>query len=622
MDNSYRVPFALDRFLRPGRARTRRFRSLLTVGLLFVLAGLVPQGVLAQEPEAPPQAEAAPSPPALDVLMQAPSNAMAPVVDRFSEDREALLRRYDAPYAPERRQRLASFYEDWRQKLEAVDFDQLGVEGQIDHVLLRHEIQSRMHKLDRQGRRHAEMESYLPFASTVTDLFYDWRKDPSIDPRAAADTLAALTQRIEQRREELSGQSAESSAERVVAYRAANAVDELREKLHEWYQFYEGYHPEFTWWAEEPYGTARERLDEYSSFLRHEVVGVEEGEEEPLIGDPIGREALEQDLHYEMIPYSPEELIAIAEQELAWGKEQMRKAAREMGHGDDWKAALEEVKTRHVEPGEQPKLAKTLAEEAVSFVRERDLVTVPPMAEEVWRMQMLSPEWQRRAPYFLGGEIVRVAYPTKGMSHENKLMSIRGNNRHFSRAVVHHELIPGHHLQGFMTDRYNAHRDLFSTPFWGEGWALYWEMLLWDLDFPQSPEDRIGMLFWRNHRAARIIFSLRFHLEEMTGEEAVDFLVEEVGHERANAEAEVRRSIIGTYPPLYQAGYMLGGLQFRALHEEFVENGEMTNREFHDRILKGGRMPVEMVRARLLEEPLPRDFETSWRFYGDPLEEE
>jgi uncharacterized protein (DUF885 family) len=197
---------------------------------------------------------------------------------------------------------------------------------------------------------------------------------------------------------------------------------------------------------------------------------------------------------------------------------------------------------------------------------------------------------------------------------------MRGNNVHFSRATVHHELIPGHHLQGFMTSRYNSHRRVFSTPFWGEGWALYWEMLLWDLGFPQPPEDRVGMLFWRMHRAARIIFSLGFHMEEMTPQEAIDFLVDRVGHERANATAEVRRSFNGSYSPLYQVAYMIGGLQIRALHEDLVSSGRMTNREFHDAILKGGRMPIEMVRARLEVEPPPRDFTPSWRFYGDPLE--
>ena len=204
------------------------------------------------------------------------------------------------------------------------------------------------------------------------------------------------------------------------------------------------------------------------------------------------------------------------------------------------------------------------------------------------------------------------------MTHEEKLMSLRGNNEHFSRATVHHELIPGHHLQGFMTSRYNSHRRAFGTPFWGEGWALYWELQMWDMDFPRSPEDRIGMLFWRMHRCARVIWSLGFHLGDMTPAEAVEFLVERVGHERENALGEVRRSFEGTYPPLYQLAYLMGGFQFRALYQELVEDGDWGAKEFHDAVLRGGRMPVEMVRARLLGEKIERDYESSWRFRGEP----
>jgi uncharacterized protein (DUF885 family) len=125
------------------------------------------------------------------------------------------------------------------------------------------------------------------------------------------------------------------------------------------------------------------------------------------------------------------------------------------------------------------------------------------------------------------------------------------------------------------------------------------------------------MLFWRAHRAARIIFSLRFHQGTMTPQEAVDFLVDRVGHERANAEGEVRRSLAGDYSPLYQSAYMLGGLQFRALHQELVGGGRMTDRAFHDAILQGGRMPVEMVRARLTGQALTRGYDARWRFAGD-----
>jgi hypothetical protein len=586
------------------------------LGALLILCGLlIPRGSGAQTP---PDS----SLPSLEAMRSPEPSAMRPLVQRFTEDREALLRRYDAKYAPERWRRLEQFYTHWEEQLAAVNYDGLGVEGRIDHVLLRNEIQQRQHRLDRARRRAAEMERYIPFASTITDLFYAWRAGPEIDPRAAADTLARLRDRIARLRRRVDGEASVDAEGRVVAHRAANAVDDLRSYLEEWYTFYDGYHPDFAWWVEQPYQEARQGLADYRTFLRREVVGIEPEAEKPLIGDPIGREALQKGLQYEMIPYSPEELIALARQELAWGKARMREAARAMGHGDDWRAALEAVKTRHVAPGEQPALIQDLADEAVSFLRERDLVTIPPLATEVWRMTMLSPEWQRTSPYFLGGEVVRIAFPSESMTHENKLMSIRGNNRHFSRAVVHHELIPGHHLQGFMTDRYKAYRGAFATPFWGEGWAFYWETRLWDLDFPRSPEDRIGMLFWRNHRAARILFSLRFHMGEMSGPEAVDFLVQEVGHERANARAEVRRSILGTYPPLYQASYMVGGLQFRALHDELVENGEMSNRTFHDRILKGGRMPVELVRARLRGEQIPKDYESSWRFYGTPTDEE
>ena len=67
-----------------------------------------------------------------------------------------------------------------------------------------------------------------------------------------------------------------------------------------------------------------------------------------------------------------------------------------------------------------------------------------------------------------------------------------GSGVHFSRATVHHEVIPGHHLQGYMNARHRPWRRTFRTPFWTEGWALYWEFRLWDLGFPQSPENRIG----------------------------------------------------------------------------------------------------------------------------------
>jgi hypothetical protein len=291
------------------------------------------------------------------------------------------------------------------------------------------------------------------------------------------------------------------------------------------------------------------------------------------------------------------------------------KASRELGFEDDWRKAQNHVKTKHVEPGAQPKVIKELALEAERFLEQRKLITVPPLCKETWRIGMMSAGRQRVNPYFTGGEVISVSFPTDEMTHRDKLMSMRGNNLHFARATVHHELIPGHHLQDFMMARYRPYRRRFRTPFWKEGWAVYWEMHLWDLGFAKSPEDRIGMLFWRKHRCARIIFSLGYHLNTMTADEAVDFLVKRVGHERRNATAEVRRSIQGGYPPLYQCAYMLGALQFRAMHRNLVGGGKMTERQFHDTVLRQNSMPIEMVRAALDKDvKLTRDYVARWKF--------
>ena len=76
-------------------------------------------------------------------------------------------------------------------------------------------------------------------------------------------------------------------------------------------------------------------------------------------------------------------------------------------------------------------------------------------------------------------------------------------------------------------------------------------------------------------------------------------------------------------PPLtswfsYQIADLIGGLQLYAMRKEMVGSGRMSLREYHDAVLTGGRMPVEMVRARITGQPLTRDYQARWRFYQPP----
>lgn len=557
--------------------------------------------------------------PAIVLIGQIPADPsstsqLRSTIESFSQDVGAFNRLYTAQTSQNRAERFRQLYADYLSTLERLNFDSLNHAEQIDYLLFANHLRRETRELDRDKVQFTEMAELLPFAKTISDLEDQRRRLESIDAGKTASLLDALVRQIVDTQKAVeSGKIVKPK--RTVANRTVRTLNELRQTLRGWYNFHNLYDPVFSWWNKKPYEAVDDALNKYTAFVTTKLVGIAADDRTTIIGDPIGREVLIEELQFEMIPYTPEELVDIANKEFEWCIAEFKKASREMGFGDDYMKAIEAVKQKYVEPGNQPALIRDQAREAIEYVKKNDLVTVPKTAEETWRMEMMTPERQLVAPFFLGGETILVSYPTDGMTHEQKMMSLRGNNPHFARAVTHHELIPGHHLQQFMTRRYRPYRELFRTPFWGEGWALYWEFILWDRGFIKTPEDKIGALFWRSHRAARIIFSLNFHLGNWTPEQCVDLLVNKVGHERDNALAEVRRSFSGDYGPLYQMAYMMGGLQFYTLHRDLVGSKKMTNRQFHDAILKEGAVPVEMVRAILTNQKLTKDQKPGWRYY-------
>ena len=580
---------------------SRRLAFLCAV----LLAGPFVPSALAQTPGASSEAMA---------FEPEPDSRLATYIDNYDADKEALDREYVLEESAQYYDRMAAFYDTWLQHLSEIDYGSLSVDEAVDFILLRRNVRRDRAEMQTHRASYQDVRSLFPFADIIQEMQQKRSIGQDLEGAAIGQKLDSLAESIHRQQDSLKNADRLSPAH---SRRAVEVAENLRETLENAYSFYDGYDPDVTWWGEEPYAKADTTLANYVSFLEEWRTsgGTYEDDESGIVGDPVGREKLLALLDHAMIPYTPEELVSIAKKEYEWCMNQMLAASRELGYGDDWRAALNATKNSYVPAGKQPELIYDLAIEATNFVEERGLLTVPELAKETWRMEMMTPERQLINPYFLGGEVIRISYPTNTMDHPDKMMSMRGNNPHMSKATVHHELIPGHHLQGFYGERYNTYRDPFWTPFWTEGWALYWELQLWDMGFPESPKDRIGMLFWRMHRTARIIFSLNFHLGEMSPQEAIDFLVEQVGHEPANAEAEVRRSVSAGYPPLYQAAYLLGGLQIRSMYRTMVKNGDMPVKQFHDTILKAGNMPIEMTRYLLRDEKPPRNFETSWRFY-------
>lgn len=533
-------------------------------------------------------------------------------IESVNEDMRALGRFYNIQSSPNRVERFGKYYSDQLADIKKVSFDTLDRDSQIDYLLLRHYLESEQRRLLINARLDKESAKIRPFSDHIINLCEARQQMKPVDGEECAMSMKALQEEIKNAKKDI---EKGIKIDKTVANRAVSILEDQKRRLEEWFKFYNGYDPLFSWWVQKPYDDAHKEFETYIQVVREKLVGIKEGDKDTIIGTPIGVQGLKDELEAELIAYSPEELLSLAEKEFSWCEAEMKRASKEMGFGDDWKKALEKVKNDHVEPGKQPEFIRFLALEAIDYVKKNDLLTVPPLAEETWRMVMMSPEQQKVSPFFLGGETIMVSFPTSTMDHDAKLMSMRGNNKHFSRATVFHELIPGHHMQQFMTSRYRPYRQLFGTPFWVEGWALYWEMILWDRGFTATPEDRVGALFWRMHRCARIVFSLKFHMGQMTPQQCVDFLVEKVGHERSTAEGEVRRSFGGGYPPLYQAAYMLGALQIRSLRKELVDSGKMPEKEFHDRILQENEMPIEILRALLSGAKLKPEFKAIWRFY-------
>jgi len=530
-------------------------------------------------------------------------------VAALSADLADLGRRYDAPMSSERRDRLLQRWRQERTELDRLDFDALAHDARVDWLLLDRHVDRSLFQLAQDGARDAEALALLPFAPAITALAEGRRRMEPLPARTAADAVNGIAEAATTARQALA--DARETMPANLPGRASLRLAGLRQALRQWFEFRDGYDPEFGWWVRAPYRAADEALVQLGEALRAQAPA---GADRSLVGDPIGEDALLRELGFERIPYTPAELVAIAEREFAWCDAEMDKATAAIGMAD-WRAALELVKRRHRAPGEQPLLVKELAHEAIDFLEARDLLTIPPLAKECWRMGMMSREAQRTNPFFLGGETIQVSFPTDAMAHIEKLQALRSNNEHFCRATVHHELIPGHWLQEHMQARHRSYRAPFDTPFWIEGWALYWEMRLYDLGLGRTPEDKVGMLYWRKHRCARIVFSLNFHLGRWTGPQCVEYLIERVGHERAAAEGEVRRSVGGLYPPLYQAAYMLGGLQLRALHQELVGAGGLSEKAFHDAVLRQNSIPIAVLRAALAKAPPAKDL-PAWRFAG------
>jgi hypothetical protein len=270
----------------------RTLRYLATPAFLSLVSG----PASAQKPTYQTGVEGGAYVPPLQALMAEKTSELRDVVARFSADRWTLQRRWDIPYSATARQRMREFYQGWTAQLRTVDFDKLSQGARIDYVLLRTLLRHQETLLDREEKLWRESSPFLPFGESVIALQEKRRRMEPVNATAAAKDVAAIASAIDRISRRVSGDSAGVKPSKIVAYRSAEIAGALRRTLGEWYSYYAGYDPQFTWWVRAPYMRADSGLTNYQKLLREKIVGVKPGEDEPIVGDPIGRDAIIADL--------------------------------------------------------------------------------------------------------------------------------------------------------------------------------------------------------------------------------------------------------------------------------------------------------------------------------------
>jgi uncharacterized protein (DUF885 family) len=187
------------------------------------------------------------------------------------------------------------------------------------------------------------------------------------------------------------------------------------------------------------------------------------------------------------------------------------------------------------------------------------------------------------------------------------LRAVREINKFGMRTLAFHEAIPGHHLQIALAME-NRELPLFRRflPFTAfvEGWALYAERLADEMGLHPTPTDRLGALISENFRAVRLVVDTGIHAKRWTRQQAIDYMLANTGTPRTDLVAEVERYIVA---PGQACAYKIGQLKILELRERARRRlgARFDLREFHDLVLGGGAMPLEIL-ERVVDEWLER----------------
>lgn len=170
-------------------------------------------------------------------------------------------------------------------------------------------------------------------------------------------------------------------------------------------------------------------------------------------------------------------------------------------------------------------------------------------------------------------------------------------------ALSYHEAVPGHHLQ-YALDQENQSIPRFRRygyyNAYSEGWALYSEKLGYDMGGYTDLYQQFGQLTFEMWRACRLVVDTGMHAKGWSRKEAIDYMARNTPLAMIDIETEIDRYISW---PGQALAYKIGELRILALRKEAEQKlgAKFDIRAFHDALLMGGAMPIDMLEKRMRE---------------------
>ena len=230
---------------------------------------------------------------------------------------------------------------------------------------------------------------------------------------------------------------------------------------------------------------------------------------------------------------------------------------------------------------------------------------------EVKRMDPMREKSGATALYNRSGE--------KGILHVNLGDSTSFNTSSIP-TTVHHEAIPGHHLQRSIRLKLRnlpTFRRFLPFTAYNEGWAMYCEVLGDELGLLDTPEKRLGMLELDLLRTVRLICDIGVHHKKWLRGQAIAYMVSNTGISEQKAEREIDRFIVN---PGQGCAYKVGQLKMLELRDRMkAELGSYYDiRQFHDLVLRNGAVPLDIL-DKMVDREIERLIAESQTLVPEPI---